>query len=105
MSPPIAQLGHPALAAPIQNLELGMGIPASEGTGTKKVNDLTNSGVYFSTVFFLKQDHRAVARMGQLPAPWSRAGFLRAREDYSTFLPGQPGMGGRWCSNFQSTLL
>jgi len=53
LSPPIAQLGHPALAAPIQNLELGMGIPASEGAGTKKVNDLTNSGVYFSLLFFL----------------------------------------------------
>ena len=81
MSPPIAQLGHPALAAPIQNLELGMGIPASEGAGTKKVNDLTNSGVYFSLFFFnLKQHHRAV-RMGQLPAPCSCAGFLRASDE------------------------
>jgi len=82
LSPPIAQLGHPALAAPIQNLELGMGIPASEGAGTKKVNDLTNIGVYFSLLFFLnlKQHHRAV-RMGQLPAPWSCAGFLRASDE------------------------
>ena len=72
MSPPIAQLGHPALAAPIQNLELGMGIPASEGAGTKKVNDLTNSGVYFSLLFFFPQTARSSVWS---TAPWTRRGF------------------------------
>ena len=41
----------PALAAPIQNLELGKGIPA-RGAVTKEVHDLTNIGGLFFSVFF-----------------------------------------------------
>jgi hypothetical protein len=94
----------PAMAAPIQNLELGKGIPA-RGAVTKEVHDLTNIGGLFFSVFFseigLYIARSSVWGSSLLPGVARASSVL---EMIIIILPGQPRMGGRRCSNFQSTL-
>ena len=76
LSPPLAKL--PALAAPKQNLELGMGkgVPARERAGTKY-------WCLFVTVVFFPQTARSSVWS---TAPWTRRGFPLAKATPIRFL-------------------